>query len=149
MANEYKTLIFNDDAKGRLEMAESIDELSGDGWTLKSREVTPQNWSFGKTCCLGCIFLPLALLGKKKNIITVIMERKRRTTSTSKQKHQQQNVATATSKEDDAIIAKVKKPWHKTWWGITVIILLAVFVGLPVLIGVIEGLISISTGAYS
>lgn len=77
MAKEYKTLTFEDTLKGRNEMAKEIDLLSNQGWELKSKEVAEQGWSFGKTCCLGILFLPLALLGKKSNVIQVIMEREK------------------------------------------------------------------------
>ncbi|MBI4084401.1 MAG: hypothetical protein HY431_00700 [Candidatus Levybacteria bacterium] len=72
---ERKTLIFQDDFKGRKEMGEAIDRLSNQGWELESKETTQQGWAFGKTCCFGCLFLPLALLGKKANVIQVIMKR--------------------------------------------------------------------------
>jgi hypothetical protein len=75
MAKEYKTLVFKDDNHGRKQMAERIAAMSSEGWEIKSKDVSQQGWDAGGTCCLGCIFLPLALLGKKKNIITVIMER--------------------------------------------------------------------------
>lgn len=75
MAKEYRTLTFEDSVRGRDEMGRSIDSLSNQGWELKSKEVTQQGWDFGKTCCLGIIFFPLALLGKKSNVIQVIMER--------------------------------------------------------------------------
>jgi len=58
-------------------MAIEIDKLANEGWEVKSKEVSSQGWDAGATCCLGCLFLPLALLGKKSNIITVIMERER------------------------------------------------------------------------
>jgi len=77
MAKEYKTLTFEDTLQGRQEMAQEIDLLSNQGWEVKSKEVTQQGWDFGKTCCLGCLFLPLALLGKKSNVIQVIMEREK------------------------------------------------------------------------
>ena len=77
MAKEYKTSIFEDTVKGRKQMAADIDQLSNEGWEITSKEVSKQGFSPGKTCCLGAIFLPLALLGKKDNIITVIMERER------------------------------------------------------------------------
>lgn len=77
MAKEYKTLVFKDNEEGRKEMAEAIDKLANESWEIKSKEVSSQGWSGSKTCCLGVIFLPLALLGKKSNIITVIMERDR------------------------------------------------------------------------
>ena len=75
MAKEYKTLTFSDTGSGRQEMEDTMDELSKEGWVLKSKEISSEGWSFGKTCCLGCIFLPLALLGKKSNTIHVTMER--------------------------------------------------------------------------
>ena len=75
MEKEYKTLTFEDTASGRRKMAEEIDKLAKEGWTIKSKEVSGQGWDGGTTCCLGCLFLPLALLGKKNNLITVIMEK--------------------------------------------------------------------------
>ncbi len=75
MAKEYKTLTFEDTASGRRKMARVINELAEEGWVLKSKEVSSQGWSAGTTCCLGCLFFPLALLGKKKNLILVTMER--------------------------------------------------------------------------
>lgn len=77
MAKEYKTIVFEDSHQGRQEMAKEIDLLANDGWELKSKEVTQQGWDFGKTCCLGFLFFPLALLGKKSNVIQVIMEREK------------------------------------------------------------------------
>jgi hypothetical protein len=65
MAKEYKTLIYNDNQNGHREMASDIEGLANDGWEIQSKEVVQQGFSFGKTCCLGCIFLPLALLEKK------------------------------------------------------------------------------------
>lgn len=78
MAKDYKTLVFSDTISGRKETTAEIDRLAEDGWEVKSKEVTSQGWSAGKTCLLGCLFLPLALLGKKDNIITVSMERERK-----------------------------------------------------------------------
>ena len=75
MAKEYKTLTFEDSFQGRQEMAQEIDLLANQGWKVKSKEVTQQGWEFGKTCCLGALFLPLALLGKESNVIQIIMER--------------------------------------------------------------------------
>jgi hypothetical protein len=39
------------------------------GWSVSDFKVNnkQQGWSFFKTCCLGAIFLPLALLGKKSD----------------------------------------------------------------------------------
>ena len=77
MTKEYKTLVFPDNIEGRTKMAEDIDKLANDGWELKSKEVSDQGWSGGKTVALGVVFLPLALLGKKVKVITLIMERER------------------------------------------------------------------------
>ena len=77
MAKEYRTLTFQDTLQGRQEMAQEIDLLASSGWELKSKEVTQQGWDFGKTCCLGWLFLPLALLGKSPNVIQIVMEREK------------------------------------------------------------------------
>lgn len=78
MAKEYKTLIYKDDTYGRQQMAEDIERLGNEGWEIQSKEVVAQGFSFGKTCCLGCIFLPLALLGRKENSIHVIFQREKK-----------------------------------------------------------------------
>lgn len=70
-------MVFVDTVSGRTQMAADIDRLSNDRWEIKSKDVSKQGFDAGKTCCLGALFLPLALLGKKDNIITVIMERER------------------------------------------------------------------------
>jgi len=74
---EYKTLTFEDTEQGRREMGQEIDLLSNQGWEIKSKEVTQQGWGVGRTCCLGFLFLPLALLGKKSNVIQIVMEREK------------------------------------------------------------------------
>ena len=77
MAKEYKTLTFPDTGAGRKKMAYEIDALANSGWEIVSKEVSDQGWDAGKTCLLGCLFFPLALLGKKDGIITVIMCREK------------------------------------------------------------------------
>jgi hypothetical protein len=79
MAKKYKTLTFEDNVEGRRDMAIEVDRLSNKGWEVKSKETTQQGWDFSKTCCLGVLFFPLALLGKKSNVIQVIMEKERQT----------------------------------------------------------------------
>lgn len=74
---EYKTFHFDDTPTGRAKMATLIDSMSHEGWQIKSKEASSQGWDAGATCCLGCLFLPLALLGKKHNVITLIMEREK------------------------------------------------------------------------
>jgi hypothetical protein len=117
MAKEYKNLTFIDSPSGRQKMSEVIDQLANEGWELKSKETSQQNYGFVNTCCLGCIFLPLALLGKKKNSIAVVMERE----------------IDPNRKESTAIDNKIQtktdfyhKPWHKTWWGILIIIFISI-----------------------
>jgi hypothetical protein len=78
MAKEYKTLVFPETIEGRAKMAETIDKLANDGWEIKSKEVSDQGYDAQKTCCLGALFLPLALLGKKDKVITLIMEREKK-----------------------------------------------------------------------
>lgn len=77
MAKEYRTFVYKDNDAGHSEMAADIESFSNEGWEIKSKEVVQQGFSFGKTCCLGCIFLPLALLGKKDNSIQIIFEREK------------------------------------------------------------------------
>ncbi len=55
MAKEYKTLIYKDNALGHQQMAADIERLGNEGWEIQSKEVVQQGFSFGKTCCLGCI----------------------------------------------------------------------------------------------
>lgn len=78
MAKEYKTLIYKDDESGRQQMIEDIERLGNEGWEIQSKEVVSQGFSFGKICCLGCIFIPLALLGRKENSIHVIFQREKK-----------------------------------------------------------------------
>lgn len=54
----------------------ALESLLNEGWTIKSSTNQSQGWSFGKTCCLGFIFLPLALLGKKRDIIEYVLEKR-------------------------------------------------------------------------
>ena len=77
MAKEYKTLIYRDNNRGHQQMAEDIEKFGNEGWEIQSKEVVSQGFSFGKTCCLGCIFFPLALLGRKDNSIQVIIQREK------------------------------------------------------------------------
>jgi hypothetical protein len=52
-----------------------LRELLSDGWVVKSSNSQNQGYDFGKTCCFGFIFLPLALLGKKSDTIEYILEK--------------------------------------------------------------------------
>lgn len=52
-----------------------LKKLLADGWKIKSTHSQSQGYDAGKTCCLGCLFLPLALLGKNKDAIEYILEK--------------------------------------------------------------------------
>jgi hypothetical protein len=45
-------------------MKKGIDIMQRDGWVVKNTEIINGEYKAGKTCLLGVIFLPLALLGK-------------------------------------------------------------------------------------
>ncbi|MCX6812782.1 MAG: hypothetical protein NTW79_04195 [Candidatus Berkelbacteria bacterium] len=53
----------------------NLDSLLKQGWQIKSSANQSQGYSFGKTCCLGSCFLPLALLGRKSDVMEYILER--------------------------------------------------------------------------
>lgn len=52
-----------------------IKKLMLEGWKVKSTHSQGQGYSASKTCCFGCLFLPLALLGKKKDLVEYILEK--------------------------------------------------------------------------
>ena len=52
-----------------------IKRLLGEGWEIKTSHSQSQGYSASKTCCLGGCFLPLALLGKKKDVIEYVLEK--------------------------------------------------------------------------
>jgi hypothetical protein len=47
------------------DMGAGIKRWEKAGWTVASVQVVPQGYGCAKTCCLGVLFLPLALLGRK------------------------------------------------------------------------------------
>lgn len=53
-----------------------IANMQKQGWEVVSVKATDQGWSCLKTGCLGCLFLPLALLGKKEPHYDVRCRRK-------------------------------------------------------------------------
>ena len=60
-------------------MAKGIKNLESQGWRVSSTTELQQGWDAGNTCCLGCLFLPLALLGKKDSHFQVTFEKSLRT----------------------------------------------------------------------
>lgn len=60
--NKYETkIIFY---KSEFDMKKGIEIMQSVGWRVDNTEVIEGGYKAGKTCCLGLIFLPLALLGK-------------------------------------------------------------------------------------
>ena len=49
------------------EMLRGIKTMQRRGWEVVHSEATNEGYGCGKTAALGCLFLPLALLGKKPN----------------------------------------------------------------------------------
>jgi hypothetical protein len=58
---------------GRKTLKSKISKLEADGWVVKSYDEVGQGFDASATCCLGCLFLPLALLGRKPNKPRVVM----------------------------------------------------------------------------
>ena len=56
-------------------MSNGIKNLERQGWRVTSTTELKQGWDAGTTCCLGFLFLPLALLGKKDSHFQVTFEK--------------------------------------------------------------------------
>jgi hypothetical protein len=52
-----------------------IKALLNEGWRITATHSQSQGYDAGKTCCLGCLFLPLALLGKKQDVVEYVLEK--------------------------------------------------------------------------
>lgn len=60
---QYETCVeFYKDEKS---MRKGINKMQKKGWEVVDTEAVEQGYGVVKTCCLGCLFLPLALLGRK------------------------------------------------------------------------------------
>lgn len=68
---ETKTVIYND----TYSMSHGISSMESEGWSVVSTTPLDQGWDPAATCCLGCLFLPLALLGKKRTKYQVVFSR--------------------------------------------------------------------------
>lgn len=55
----------------------AIRRMESRGYHVVSVQSVDRGWSLVKTGCLGLIFLPLALLGKRKPLIQVTFQRYR------------------------------------------------------------------------
>jgi len=78
---EVRNRLTNDVTKQKVIRVEGsnrqeLDYYLSQGWIIKNQTTISQGWAFGKTTCLGCLFLPLALLGRKPDIVEYILERK-------------------------------------------------------------------------
>ena len=61
--------------KSKKEMQSSIEKRQKAGWAVVSVQPLDRGRSWAKTGCLGLIFLPLALLGKRKAGFLVAYQR--------------------------------------------------------------------------
>ena len=61
MAYETKVEFYKD----KKAMQKGIAKMQKQGWEVVHTEAVEQGYGAGKTCCLGCLFFPLALLGRK------------------------------------------------------------------------------------
>ena len=62
-------------AQNNLWQKNNLTSLLNQGWQIKSSTNQSQGWDFGKTCCCGACFLPLALLGRKPDVIEYVLEK--------------------------------------------------------------------------
>lgn len=56
-------------------MRRGIKKMTARGWKVVSTAVDSRGYGCGKTVLYGCLFLPLALLGKKPNHYIVTFEK--------------------------------------------------------------------------
>ena len=61
--------------KDKKAMQKGIKKEQKRGWTVVSTEAVDEGYSGCKTCLFGCLFLPLALLGKKPQTWKVTYQR--------------------------------------------------------------------------
>ena len=58
-------------------MQRGIKKMEKKGWEAISTEAVDRGWNGAKACCLGVLFLPLALLGKKSKVYKVQYRRQK------------------------------------------------------------------------
>lgn len=58
-------------------MNNGIANMQASGWEVLETETLSGNYGCAKTACFGCLFLPLALLGKKSDQFKVVYKRKK------------------------------------------------------------------------
>jgi len=74
---KYETRVI--EYKNSKALNKGTQQMAEEGWTVVSIQSVDQGYSGSKTCCLGCLFLPLALLGKKPDLRQVLYQREVRT----------------------------------------------------------------------
>ena len=70
---KYETRVI--EYKNSKALKKGTQQMGEEGWTVVSIQAIDQGYSGAKTCCLGCLFLPLALLGKKPQLRQVLYQR--------------------------------------------------------------------------
>lgn len=68
------SVVFYDSEKA---MRRGIKKMQRQDWEVVSTEAVEQGYGCAKTGCFGCLFLPLALLGKKPNRFKVQYRREK------------------------------------------------------------------------
>lgn len=63
MKSETKVIFY----KNRKSMEKGLEIMQKEGWEVVSTETVKGNYGCLKVSCLGCLFLPLALLGKSND----------------------------------------------------------------------------------
>jgi len=63
MSGEYETTVVF--YKNRKAMQRGIKKMQKQGWDVVDTEAIQKGYSGCKTCLFGCLYLPLALLGRK------------------------------------------------------------------------------------
>jgi hypothetical protein len=62
--------------RGQRKMAERVKALAAEGWKETNRATKVGKFKGADACCLGCLFLPLALLaGHEEDMVIVTFER--------------------------------------------------------------------------
>lgn len=61
--------------KGNFYDEQKLKKYLRQGWKIKSSTTLSGGWDPFKTCLFGCLFFPLALLGKKADTVEYILEK--------------------------------------------------------------------------
>lgn len=63
--------------RNRRAMNQGIKKMEKQGWTVTNVQAVEQGYGCLKTVILGCLFMPLALLGRKPEKYLVTYQRKK------------------------------------------------------------------------